>query len=149
MFDKVSSFLGLKEPERQDPAYNLHLSTAALLVYVSCADGEFSNDERAQLLVCLTDQFDLSHETAEHILVEAQAQQSDATCLYQFTKAITDQLDQEGRQDIVRLLWRVAFADQHIDNFEANMLAKVAGLLGVSTRDRILLKQEVEASAGH
>lgn len=148
MFDKVSAFLGLKEPESVDPHYNLQLSTAALLVYVSCADGEFSAEERAQLVVCLTDQFELDTETAEYILSEAEIQQSDATCLYQFTRAVTDQLDQDGRQDIVRLLWRVALADNHIDNFEANMLAKVASLLGVSTRDRVLLKQEVEAQAG-
>lgn len=146
MFDKVSAFLGLKEPERIDPQYNLHLSTAALLVYVSTADGEFSDAEREQLITCLVDQFELSTETAHHILADAETQQCDATCLYQFTRAITDQLDQDGRQDIVRLLWRVALVDNHIDNFEANMLAKVAGLLGVSTRDRVLLKQEVEAS---
>ncbi|WP_262693751.1 tellurite resistance TerB family protein [Kordiimonas aquimaris] len=148
MFDKVSALLGLKEPESVDPQYNLQLSTAALLVYVSCADGEFSAEERSQLIVCLTDQFELDTETAEHILSEAELQQGGATCLYQFTRAITDQLDQDGRQDIVRLLWRVALADNHIDNFEANMLAKVAGLLGVSTRDRVLLKHEVEAAAG-
>ena len=146
MFDKVTKLLGLKEPERIDPQYNLHLSTAALLVYVSCADGEFSPQERKQLIDCLIEQFSLSTETAEHILSEAETQQNDATCLYQFTRAITEQLDQEGRQDIVRLLWRVALADNHIDNFEANMLAKVAGLLGVSTRDRVILKQEVEAA---
>ena len=145
MFDKMTKLLGLKEPESVDPQYNLQLSTAALLVYVSCADGEFSTQERAQLITCLIDQFELSAETAEHILGEAETQQTGATCLYQFTKEITDQLDQDGRQDIVRLLWRVALADNHIDNFEANMLAKVAGLLGVSTRDRVLLKQEVEA----
>ncbi len=144
MFDKMTKLLGLKSQEQEKTHSDLHLATAALLVYVSRADGDFSVDERAQLLACMTDRFDLESADAEQIIDDAEAQQQEATCLYKFTKAITDELDQTGRQEIVRLLWRVAFADNHIDNFEANLLAKVSGLLGVSTRDRVTLKHEVE-----
>ncbi len=148
MFDKMTKLLGLKSPEQENTYNDVQLATAALLVYVSRADGDFSADERAQLLACMTDHFDLESEDAEQIIGDAEAQQQEATCLYKFTKAITDELDQAGRQEIVRLLWRVALADNHIDNFEANVLAKVSGLLGVSTRDRVHLKHEVEAEAG-
>lgn len=145
MFDKVTKLLGLRAKAEETPDNSLHLATAALLVYVSRADGDFSSDERAQLLDCMKDHFGLEDTDAEQILDDAEAQQQEATCLYRFTKAITDELDQNGRQDIVRLLWRVALADNHIDNFEANVLAKVSGLLGVSTRDRVTLKHKVEA----
>lgn len=145
MFEKFTKVLGLKATEKKDPAYDLHLAAAALMVYVSQADGDFSDTEREALIICLKDQFGLEDAAVQQILADAEAQQQDATCLYRFTKSITSELDQDGRQDIVRMLWRVALADNHIDNFEANMLAKVAGLLGVSTRDRVLLKQEVEA----
>jgi len=144
MFDKVTKLLGLNAKADESPDNNLQLATAALLVYVSRADGDFSSEERAQLLDCLKEQFALDSKDAEQILDDAEAQQQEATCLYRFTKSITDELDQSGRQDIVKLLWRVALADNHIDNFEANVLAKVSGLLGVSTRDRITLKHEVE-----
>lgn len=145
MFDKVTKLLGLNAKADDGSDNNLQLATAALLVYVSRADGDFSTEERAQLLDCLKEQFALEGTDAEQILDDAEAQQQEATCLYRFTKAITDELDQSGRQDIVKLLWRVALADNHIDNFEANVLAKVSGLLGVSTRDRVTLKHEVEA----
>lgn len=148
MFDKMTKLLGLKSPEQDKAHSDLHLATAALLVYVSRADGDFNADERAQLLACMTDHFDLESADAEQIICDAEAQQQEATCLYRFTKAITDELDQDGRQAIVRLLWRVAFADNHIDNFEANVLAKVSGLLGVPARDRVALKHEIEAEAG-
>ena len=148
MFDKVTKLLGLKPAAFEDTNNDLHLATAALLVYVSRADGDFSEDERVHLLACMKDHFGLGGEDAAQIIEDAEAQQQEATCLYRFTKAITDELDQDGRQEIVRLLWRVAFADNHIDNFEANVLAKVSGLLGVSTRDRVHLKHEVEAETG-
>jgi len=147
MFDKVTKLLGLKVQPLEKTTNDLHLATAALLVYVSRADGDFSSEERAQLLTCMIDHFGMDSADADQILDDAEAQQQEATCLYKFTKAITDELDQEGRQEIVRLLWRVAFADNHIDNFEANLLAKVSGLLGVTARDRVHLKHEVEAEA--
>ena len=146
MWGKVSSLLGLKAEVTTDKTSELHLATAALLVHVSVIDDDFSEQERISLLICLKSQFDLAHDVAEQILSEAEVKQQEASCLYQFTKAITSELDQEGRQDIVRLLWQVAFADNLLDNFEANLLAKVAGLLGVVTEDRIRIKHEVMAN---
>ncbi|MCJ9428302.1 TerB family tellurite resistance protein [Kordiimonas marina] len=144
MFDRVSHLLGLK-PKHHSHHDGLALATAALLVQVSKADGDFSADERALLLGCLEDQFNLESDIADEILARAEREQDDAASLYVFTRAVTRELDQDGRQEIVRLLWRVAFADNQIDNFEENALAKIAGLLGVTAHDRIRLKHEVMA----
>ncbi|NVJ98698.1 MAG: TerB family tellurite resistance protein [Alphaproteobacteria bacterium] len=144
MFEKISRLLGLKG-EDETGASGLELATAALLVQVSKADGDFTDDERAQLVACVKDHFDLGQAEAEDLLACAERDQSDATCLYAFTRTIAKELDNEERQEIVRLLWRVAFADRHIDNFEENVLAKVSGLLGVSPADRVRIKHEVEA----
>ena len=146
MWGKVYGLLGLKPSAVTDQKSELHIATAALLVHVSMADAEFCESERASLLTCLKEQFGLADEVASQILLDAENEQQDASCLYKFTKVITGELDQEGRQDIVRLLWRVAFSDNHLDNFEANLLAKVAGLLGVSPEDRIRIKHDVMAS---
>jgi len=145
VWGKVSGLLGLKAEVVTDKTSELHLATAALLVHVSMVDDDFSDHERVSLLVCLKTQFDLAHDVAEQILIEAEVKQGEVSCLYQFTKVITGELDQEGRQDIVRLLWQVAFSDNQLDNFEANSLAKVAGLLGVVAEDRIRIKHEVLA----
>lgn len=145
MWGKVTELLGLKAEVAPDQTSELHLATAALLVHVSMADDDFCAQERQSLLGCLKEEFELTSLVAEQILADAEREQKDASCLYKFTKVITSELDQEGRQDIVRLLWRVAFADRHLDNIESNLLAKVAGLLGVSPEDRIRIKHEVMA----
>ncbi len=145
MFRRVSEWLGLGGSEASSGMDELHLATAALLVEVSHADGEFSAEERTQLQKSLTEHFGIEAAAAAKLLERAELDQADATCLYRFTRQITNELDQEGRQDIVKLMWRVALADHHLDNFEMNAVAKVAGLLGVGTSDRVRLKQEVEA----
>lgn len=145
MWGKVSELLGLSDSANHE-GNELQLATAALMVHVSLVDDEFTSDERMQLLANLQKRFGLSVGDAEQILNDAEAEQKDTTCLYRFTKVITGELDQEGRQQIIKLLWQVAFADGHIDDFEKNTIAKVAGLLGVSAKDRIALKHEVETA---
>ena len=41
------------------------------------------------------------------------------------------------------MLWEIAFADGSVDEFEENTIWRIAELLGVSTRDRVLLRQRV------
>ncbi|MBL4789343.1 MAG: TerB family tellurite resistance protein [Kordiimonadaceae bacterium] len=144
MWGKISKLLKVAPAAAETKGQELQLATAALLVHVSQVDDDFSESERRALLACLQDEFSLAPEVAQQILVDAEVKENDSTCLYKFTKVITKELDNEGRQDIIRLLWRVAFSDNHLDNFEANVLAKIAGLLGVSTEDRIRIKHEVQ-----
>jgi uncharacterized tellurite resistance protein B-like protein len=146
MFGTVSKLLGLEAGHGKSENDGLALATAALLVQVSKADGDFSGNERAALTACLKDHFSLEDAAAAELIARAELDQADATCLYGFTRTIAKELDQGERQDILRLLWRVAFADNHIDNFEDNVLAKVAGLLGISPADRIRIKHEVQAT---
>jgi len=146
MWNKVAELLGLGDKAKGSKANELQLATAALLVHVASVDGDFDDDERERLTDCLTEHFWLTAEEAEQIIEDAEEEEQDASCLYRFTRTITSELDQEGRQEIVRLLWQVAFADNRIDNFEANVLAKIAGLLGVTEQDRIRIKHEVEAA---
>jgi uncharacterized tellurite resistance protein B-like protein len=146
MWGKVSELLGLQTGNADNKVDELHLATAALMVHVSLVDENFTADERNQLLANLKQRFGLTEADAKQILEDAEAEQKDTTCLYRFTKVITGELDQEGRQEIIKLLWEVAFADGHIDEFEKNIIAKVGGLLGVSAKDRIALKHIVEAA---
>ncbi|WP_417465240.1 TerB family tellurite resistance protein [Kordiimonas sp.] len=146
MWQQVSELLGLSSDKKKGKANELQLATAALMAHVAASDGDFCADERERLTDCMTEHFWLSSEEADDILEQALAEERDATDLYVFTRVISKELDQEGRQEIVRLLWQVAFADNKLDNFEANVLAKIAGLLGVTEQDRIKIKHEVEAA---
>jgi uncharacterized tellurite resistance protein B-like protein len=76
---------------------------------------------------------------------EATAEERNAVDLYRFTKVLTRELDQDGRKRIVEMLWEVVMADGVVDEFESNLVWRVAELIGVSTRDRVVLRKMVEA----
>ncbi len=43
------------------------------------------------------------------------------------------------------MLWELVYADGEVNEFEDNVVWRVSELLGVSPRDRIRMRQEVEA----
>ena len=47
------------------------------------------------------------------------------------------------------MMWEIVYADGRVSEFEDNLIWRAADLLGVSTRERVELRQRVAASRGH
>ena len=123
-------------------------AAAALLVHAARIDGLSTADEEQKLRSLLKTHFALSQAELDNLLSSADAAERDAVDLYQFTRVLTRHLDQEGRKKIVEMLWKVAAADGVIHEFEANLVWRVAELIGVSTRDRVVLRQKALGELG-
>ena len=123
----------------------LRIAAAALLINAGTIDGNFDGAEKRKVKALLQRRFDLSPEELKRLFKEAVAEERDAVDLYRFTKVLCRELDQDGRKRIVEMLWEVVMADGVIDEFESNLVWRVAELIGVSTRDRVTLRKIVEA----
>ena len=148
MFEKIIEFLSptsTGDRARALSEQELRLAAAALLVHVSMVDGEYSEEEQDKLKTILKDRFSLSAHEVSTLLAKAEREERDAVDIYGFTSILARELDQEGRQKIVEMLWQVTYADGIVHEFENNLVWRSAELLGVSTRDRIRLKKKVEA----
>ena len=123
----------------------LQLAAAALLVHASLIDGRADPEERRKLKSLLQVRFNLADDEFDRILGEAEAWEQDSVDLYSFTSVLCRELDQEGRQRIVEMLWEIVLADGVLHEYEADLVSRGAGeLLGVSTRDRVRLRKIVE-----
>ena len=123
----------------------LQLAAAALLVHASLIDGRADPEERRKLKNLLQVRFNLGDDEFERILGEAKAWEQESVDLYSFTSVLCRELDQEGRQRIVEMLWEIVLADGVLHEYEADLVSRGAELLGVSTRDRVRLKKIVES----
>ncbi|MGC1315790.1 MAG: TerB family tellurite resistance protein, partial [Pseudolabrys sp.] len=56
---------------------------------------------------------------------------------------LCDVLDNEGRQRTVKMMWQVIYVDERVSEFVSNIIWRTADLLGVSSRQRIELRQRV------
>ena len=151
MFDSLKSFLGelLGEapPERVYEAKDYRLAAAALLVHIASIDGEFDEKERARVQSVVETRFGLDHAQARELIRHASEIEREAVDLYGFTSVLKRTLDEEGRRQVVAMLWDIAFADGEIHEFEENVVWRVAELLGVSTRERVNLRQDAKDAA--
>lgn len=120
-------------------------SVAALLVHAATVDGILDASEREMLVQLVRDHYGLSADAADALIGSALEKDPEVVEIYRFTSVIQSELDQEGRQAIIRLMWQVAAADGEIHEYESNLIWRTAELIGVSTRDRVRLRQEVLA----
>jgi len=143
MWNKLTNLLGIDAEEHSEN--EIQIVTAALMVQVAHTHDELNAEEKKTILASIKNHFDLGDIVAQNILEQAQDQHNNATDLYSFTRVIMKDMDQEGQKNIVRLLYRVAFADKNLDHFEEQIIAKISGLLGIGVRDRVAIKQSVRA----
>ncbi len=123
------------------------VAVAALMVQLISVDGVIDSAEQVRLKDVLKKRFSLSDEETAELIKIANEREKEAVDLYGFTSVLKRELDKEGRIEIIEMMWELVFADGEIHEFEDNMVWRVAELLGVSRRDRIRMRQSVEAHA--
>ncbi len=119
------------------------LAAAALLVHVVNVDGTTAEVELARLGRVIAAEFGLDAQATADLVAKAEESDREAVDFYRFTSVLKRSLDDGGRRKIVEMMWDVAFADGVIDEFEENAIWRIAELLGVPTRERVLLRQRV------
>lgn len=151
MFNALKDFLtdlaGGAPRERGFEASDYRLAAAALLVHIASIDGEFDSKERERLQSIVETRFGLDRAAARELILHAAESERDAVDLFRFTSVLKRTLDEEGRRQVIAMLWDMAYVDGSIHEFEENVVWRVAELLGVSTRDRVNLRKDAQQEA--
>ncbi len=111
--------------------HTLQLATAVMLVEVMRADTSFHVGEREAVRAALCDKFVLSDDEAQRLAELAERTAKDATDLFAFTTRINEHFDMPDKLRMVEHMWRVAYADGHLNAHERHVLWRVADLLHV------------------
>jgi uncharacterized tellurite resistance protein B-like protein len=125
----------------------VRLATAALLIRVATADSEMSDVRRKRLHRILKTNFGLDDLSTDQLIKDAFAAERSSIDLYQFTRQINNTLDEEGRRRIVKMMWEAIYVEGSLNGFEGNIIWRTADLLGVSSRQRIEIRQQIAADA--
>jgi uncharacterized tellurite resistance protein B-like protein len=147
MFGAVKTLLsylaGDPGPRTQANDHNRLLVTAALLTRVATVHCEMSEVRREALHAILRSKFALDNHSTGRLLEEAIAINRNAIDLFCFTRQLNEMLDDDGRSQLVQMMWEVVYADGPANEFDKNIIWRAADLLGVSSRRRVELRQKV------
>ena len=105
---------------------------AALLVEMSRADHEVKSIERDAIESALRQVFELDAASAAGLLRRGEDHADAATSLYEFTRLINRFFQPAEKEELIELLWFVAFADGRLDKYEEHLVRRIAGLTYVS-----------------
>ncbi|EBU7498099.1 hypothetical protein BO068_004826 [Escherichia coli] len=148
MFERVLSFLrDLPGADASDGADDPRIAAAALMYHVMDADGVRQDAEWERIKELLGELYNLSGEALDTLIEQGLKAEGEAIDLYAFTSVLKRELDEAARVRFIRVLWDVAYADGAVDELEDNTLWRVAELIGVDRRDRVLMRQEAARSA--
>ena len=152
MFERILAFLkdlpaggstGGRRKRGDDP----RVAAAALIYHVMDADGVRQDAEWERMKEVLGSSYGVSGAALDR-LVEAGAEaDQDAVDLYAFTSVLKRHLDETARIDFIRVLWEVVFADGELHELEDHTLWRIAELIGVDRRERVLARQEARSRA--
>jgi uncharacterized tellurite resistance protein B-like protein len=146
MLDALRRFLSdLSSPDSAPTAEDeQRIAVAALLVHLVMADGIVEGEEKLALERVLAEHFALDAEAARELVREGREREENAVDFYTFTSLLKRSLDETGRREVVQMMWEVVYADGAVGELEDNIIWRVAELLGISTRERVEIKQRIK-----
>jgi uncharacterized tellurite resistance protein B-like protein len=122
------------------PEYETHadaerraqLAAAVLLVEVARSDQNFSDAERQAVLGSVQRKFHLSPAEARQLIQLAEAESRTAHDIYQFTSQIDATFPMDQKVRLLEELWRAAYSDAVLHEYEEHLIRRVADLLHLS-----------------
>lgn len=120
------------------------LAAAVLLVEVARSDHDYSDAERDAVLTSVQRRFGLSTAEAQEMLTLAEAESREAHDIFQFTSRIDTSFSPEQKVRLVEELWRAAYADSVVHEYEEHLIRRVADMLHLSHSQFIAAKLRVQ-----
>lgn len=131
MLTKIHAFLNsILEQETETPAYDDTIAIVCLLCEVSNADQTMQPEEVAAIERSLCKLLSIDKCKAKELVAIGKEKIQSSNSLFDFTSKLRD-LDRQSRINLISAMWKVAYADNHLDPIEEAIIRKVAKLIYV------------------
>ncbi|MCU0414928.1 MAG: TerB family tellurite resistance protein [Ignavibacteriaceae bacterium] len=124
------------------------VATAALLVEIAKADGDFSDDERKRIIGLMKKDFDLDDECVNELLELSEQKVKDSVSIYEFSSVINESFTQQEKLELLKNLWRIIYEDGKLDSHEDRLIKIIGSTMNIEHKDiigaKLFIKQELE-----
>ena len=118
------------------------IQAVIILLLEACQiDGDTGNIEIEYIKKLLINKFNFTPDQAEKNLIEALEKSDERIEIFSQIKIILNEMNHEERIDVIEMMWGVILSDGIVDDFEANLMRRMNGLLYVSGEESALAKQ--------
>ena len=143
--DQASGELKINSSKTSSNKYQI--ATAALLIEIAKADGDFSDDEKNRIFELIKNDFDLDDECVNELLELSEQKVRDSISVYEFSSVINESFTRQEKFELMKNLWRVIYQDGKLDSHEDRLIKIIGSTLNLEHKDvigaKLLVKQEL------
>jgi len=135
MFSNLKSAMAKITSHKEDEdVYNGEdiQAVIVLLIEASQIDGDSGPEEINHIKNLLMKKFNFTENEADDNIKKALADSETRIELFSQIKILLNEMDHKERIDVIEMMWGVILADGVIDDFEANLMRRMNGLLYIS-----------------
>jgi len=112
-----------------------------LLIEACQIDGETGQEEVQYIKKLLINKFNFSEIDADENINTALNDNNKRIEIFSQIKIILNEMDHQERIEVIQMMWGVILADGIIDDFEANLMRRMNGLLYISGIEKVLMQK--------
>ena len=118
------------------------IQAVIILLLEACQiDGDTGKIELEYIKKLLINKFNFTPDQAKKNLIENLEKSDERIEIFSQIKIILNEMHHEERIDVIEMMWGVILSDGIVDDFEANLMRRMNGLLYVSGEESALAKQ--------
>ncbi len=144
MFSNLkTAFQNITSKDKNEDEYKGEDTQAVIILLLEACqiDGDTGKIELEYIKKLLINKFNFTPYQAEKNLLEALEKSDERIEIFSQIKIILNEMNHEERIDVIEMMWGVILSDGIVDDFEANLMRRMNGLLYVSGEESALAKQ--------
>ena len=123
---------------------NLYINIGALLIHVAKIDENYSEKEKEIVKKTLLE-LGLSNDNLENIFKKSEEVEKNSNQILEFTKEVKNK-DEAFKIKILEALWKIIYADNISDMYEASLMRRLTGLLYLDSKIVGDIKDKIKKS---
>ena len=126
-------------------SFELELTAAVLAYEVARSDGEISKDELPVLMLEIEKIAEKVGRDKNEIWKIVDAYSKDSISFHEFIEDINKNYSKDQKKDLLKTLWKTAFADGKLDVDEERLVRRVADLIKIKDIEVLKLKHDAQS----
>tara|TARA_B100000925_G_C21853731_1_gene406878 strand:- start:289 stop:738 length:450 start_codon:yes stop_codon:yes gene_type:complete len=128
------------QKENQGVSFEIELTAAVLAYEIARSDGDITNDEVSILMEEIKKIAKKVNKDPKEILEIVELYSNDSVSFYEFIQDINTNYLKNEKLELLKFLWKTAYADGKLDVDEEKLVRRVADLINVKDIEVLKLK---------
>ena len=125
-------------------SFELELTAAVLAYEVARSDGEISKEELSVLMLEIENIANKVGRDKNEIWSIIDTYSKDSVSFHEFIEDINENYSKDQKKDLLKTLWKTAFADGKLDVDEEKLVRRVADLIKIKDIEVLRLKHDAK-----